>query len=116
MILEATRAAEPDPDGAANQSDRNRDMNDETRLDRIEGKLDRLADAVVALARLEERTATLFRQMEKYDSQILRLTERIGEIERINIGRSLLFRVLDKVFWLMVGGAVAVSLKYFGGA
>ena len=41
-------------------------MDENQRLSRIEGKLDKLSDAVIALARMEERMVTLFNRMGKY--------------------------------------------------
>ena len=41
-------------------------MADDLRLSRIEEKLDKLADAVVSLARMEERMLSIFKRIEKY--------------------------------------------------
>ena len=38
----------------------------EQRLEKIEEKLDRLADAVVSIARIEERVATVLRQNDRF--------------------------------------------------
>ena len=40
-------------------------MAEEHRLDRIEEKLDKLSEAVVCLARMEERLITIFNRLEK---------------------------------------------------
>ena len=45
-------------------------MSEEQRLDRIEQKLDKLADAVVSLARMEERMLTLFKRMDSHDTRL----------------------------------------------
>lgn len=42
-------------------------MPDDDRLDRIERKLDTMAEAIITLARMEERMVTLFRRMDSYD-------------------------------------------------
>lgn len=89
-------------------------MTDEQRLSRIEGKLDRLAEAMVALARVEERMVTLFRWTESSDTRIAAVEERIAAIEKRDIGRGHFFRVFDKLAWLLVGAAVAVIVKTFG--
>ena len=53
-------------------------MSDDARLERIEKKLDQVGDAIVALARMEERMITLFKRMDALDadqsSQSRRLT------------------------------------------
>jgi hypothetical protein len=40
---------------------------EDLRLSRIESKLDKLADAVVSLARMEERMLTLFKRIDQYE-------------------------------------------------
>jgi len=43
-------------------------MDDQTtRLNRIEEKLDKVGEAIISLARMEERMITLFRRMDNYD-------------------------------------------------
>ena len=54
---------------------------DESRLHRIENKLDKLAEAVVSLARMEERMVTLFNRMERYEGRQEGLEARIDEVE-----------------------------------
>lgn len=44
-------------------------MSDEARLERIEKKLDEVGQAIVALARMEERMITLFKRMDKLDQE-----------------------------------------------
>ena len=87
---------------------------EEQRLSRIEGKLDRLAEAMVALARVEERMVTLFRWTENSDERLDAVERRIGEIELRGIGHGQFFRAFDKLAWLLIGAAVAVAVKMFG--
>lgn len=44
-------------------------MSEEARLERIEKKLDEVGQAIVALARMEERMITLFKRMDKLDQE-----------------------------------------------
>lgn len=87
-------------------------MADDTRLERIEQKLDRLSDAVVSLARMEERMITLFRRMDTYDADQKEMLKRLADIERISIGRGVFFRSMDKLIWMVVGGGVALAIGY----
>ena len=41
---------------------------EENRLDRIEDKLDKLSEAVVCLARMEERLVTIFHRLDKIET------------------------------------------------
>ena len=88
----------------------------EDRLGRIEGKLDKLAEAVVSLARMEERMVTLFKRMDKYDQNQSDLDERITDIEKNTIKRSVWDKTFEKAFWIIFGAGVAYILKYHWGA
>lgn len=85
---------------------------DETRLERIEQKLDRLSDAVVSLARMEERMVTLFNRADNLDHDIKDLLKRVGDLERTSYGRGFFFRSVDKAAWLFIGvlGSIAAAM------
>jgi Flp pilus assembly protein TadB len=85
---------------------------DDARLARIEQKLDKLSDAVVSLARMEERMLTLFKRMDKYEQAQDSLTERVTDVEKISIGRGAIFRVVDKATWIVVGIVVALVIEF----
>ena len=82
-------------------------MEDGHRLGRIEGKLDKLADAVVALARMEERMVTLFNRMNKYEEKQDELEDKVGEISlRVSTDGQTL-RFAERVFWIAASAAVS---------
>lgn len=82
-------------------------MSDDLRLGRIEEKLDKLADAVVSLARMEERMLTLFKRIDQYEAKQMQLEQRVSDIEIQDAGKNSIYRILDKSVWLVVGVAVA---------
>jgi hypothetical protein len=88
-------------------------MQEDQRLSRIEEKLDKLADAVVGLARMEERMLTLFKRIEKYEEKQEELVERVSAIELEDAGKNSIYRILDKSVWLVVGIAVAFLFDLF---
>ena len=73
------------------------------RLGRIEEKLDKLADAVVSLARMEERMLTIFKRIEQYEVRQERLEERVSEIEIQDAGKNSVIRIIEKATWLVLG-------------
>lgn len=85
---------------------------DESRLQRIENKLDKLAEAVVSLARMEERMVTLFNQMGKYEQRQEGLEKRIDEVEEINIKNGATLRFAERVFWVVVTAAISTGFWY----
>jgi hypothetical protein len=88
-------------------------MQEDSRLGRIEEKLDKLADAVVGLARMEERMLTLFKRIEKYEEKQEELVDRVSAIELEDAGKNSIYRILDKSVWLVVGIAAAFFFDLF---
>jgi len=87
----------------------------ESRLARIESKIDELSEAVVLLARVEERMVTLFKRMDAMDAMMREQNSRVGELERVNIGRGVWARTFDKLAWLIIGAMVAAGSRMLGG-
>ena len=85
---------------------------DESRLHRIENKLDKLAEAVVSLARMEERMVTLFNRMERYEGRQEGLEARIDEVENTNITNGATLRFAERVFWIVATAAISTGFWY----
>jgi hypothetical protein len=83
---------------------------EEQRLARIEQKLDKLSEAVVSLARMEERMITLFNRMDGYDIRQNNIEDRVSEVEKVTISRGAVFRLVDKLIWIVVGLVTAVVI------
>jgi hypothetical protein len=86
---------------------------EEQRLARIELKLDKLSEAVVSLARMEERMITLFNRMDGYDIRQNNIEDRVSEVEKITVSRGAVFRLVDKLIWILVGLVTAVVIEGF---
>ena len=57
------------------------------RLDRIEGKVDKLADAIIEMARTEERLVSVFKRMDNTEASLKNLDDRLDDIKRQEISR-----------------------------
>jgi hypothetical protein len=77
------------------------------RLGRIEEKLDKLADAVVSLARMEERMLTIFKRIELYESKQEKIESRLTDLELEDAGKNSVIRIIEKMTWLVLGIALA---------
>lgn len=86
---------------------------DDQRLGRIEEKLDKLADAVVSLARMEERMLTLFKRIEQYEVKQEKLEERVSDLELDDAGKNSVFKIVDKATWVVLGIVLAFFLDFF---
>lgn len=82
------------------------------RLSRMEDKLDRLSEAVVAMARMEERVLTVFKRLEHIDSSSKKFDERIDDIEKQAIARGQKIAFAERFFWMVCTGAVGLAFVY----
>ena len=81
-------------------------MSDDHRLERIEKKLDQVGDAIIALARIEERMITLFKRMDSLDAEQTAHGRRLTLVENKvgNNGQAL--RFAERVFWIVATSGV----------
>jgi hypothetical protein len=86
---------------------------EDLRLSRIEAKLDKLADAVVSLARMEERMLTIFKRIEHYEDRQQKIEERVSEIEKDDASKDSIFSVVNRSIWLVAGIALAFVFDLF---
>jgi hypothetical protein len=78
----------------------------------MEEKLDRLSEAVVAMARMEERMLTIFKRMDKFDSCVQKIDDRLDETERQAIARGQKIAFAERLFWMVCTGAVGLAFVY----
>jgi hypothetical protein len=77
------------------------------RLDRIEEKLDKVGEAIISLARMEERMIALFKRMDVYDQQQASLELRVSSIEL----KSASAAWIERVIWLVIGAMVVYFIN-----
>ena len=83
------------------------------RLDRIEDKLDKLADAMVAMARAEEKSEALQNEHNKMYERVNRLSAKLDDIENGVQENSKTVQVINKLFWVAIvaaSGAIAANI------
>ncbi|MEY2909067.1 MAG: hypothetical protein RLZZ602_1590 [Pseudomonadota bacterium] len=91
------------------------DTQDQEWRRRIETKLDTVSDAIVSLARMEERMVTLFNRMDTYDQRQTQMGDRVGQIydRLIDLEKSSLkVKAMERVMWIVATAAVS-SLFWF---
>lgn len=87
-------------------------MSDE-RLSRIEDKLDKLSDAVVSLARMEERMVTLFKRMDNYEEDQKLVWEKIRKLTEVSTARGHALQFIERIWWIVLTAAVGAAFIYF---
>ena len=82
---------------------------DESRLERIEEKLDKVSEAIVSLARMEERMLNLFRRMDAYDAVQYDTSARVSHLEQdVASGKW-----IEKSMWVIFTAVVAAIVAFF---
>lgn len=79
------------------------------RLARIEGKLDKMGEAIVSLARMEERMITLFKRMDTYDAQQSIVSERLAKVEVSQANSEGSNKWIDRVIVAIITGAITLA-------
>lgn len=90
-------------------------MSDDARLERIEKKLDEVGQAVVLLARVEERLVTLFNRLDRIDTEQSEHNKRIGLIEGKVLNNGQMLRFAERVFWIFITAGVAFAFNRMKG-
>tara|TARA_X000001036_G_C20647750_1_gene793729 strand:+ start:1239 stop:1550 length:312 start_codon:yes stop_codon:yes gene_type:complete len=83
------------------------------RLDRIEEKLDQMAQAIIALARAEEKISTLAEFNKQQSEQIQSLINRIDRVEQLVNSNASTVNVINRIFWVILVGLIsAITWEY----
>ena len=77
------------------------------RLDRIEEKLDQMAQASIAIARAEEKISTLAEFNKQQSEQIQSLINRIDRVEQLVNSNASTVNVINKIFWVIIVGLIS---------
>ena len=76
------------------------------RLDRIEEKLDKLADAMISLARAEEKIASLAEAQVNQTERLNRLSVKIDQIAAETADNTRTVQLINKLFWVVIVAAI----------
>lgn len=83
---------------------------DDNRLERIERKLDQMSEAVVALARVEERMVTVFKRMSTLDEEHSQHNQRLTVVENKVGNNGQMLRFAERVFWILLAAGVSYMM------
>jgi predicted nuclease with TOPRIM domain len=88
------------------------DTND-ARLDRIENKLDQLAEAMIAMARYEEKLSGLKEDHDRAFERMNRLSQKLDEIQAKVDDNAHTVQIINKLFWvatIAIAGSIAAQV------
>lgn len=83
------------------------------RLDRIEEKIDKLADAMISLARAEEKIVSIANQQANQTERLNRLSEKIDDIAGQAADNARTVQLINKLFWIVIAAALAAVTSNF---
>lgn len=90
------------------------------RFDRVERKLDKLSDAMVSLARTEEKIAAIeadrsntIERLNRHSEKIDDLTVKLNSVTQIAQDNSKVTDSIYKLIWVIVTAVVTAAVGYF---
>ena len=89
--------------------------NDQARLDRIEDKIDKLSDTVIALARAEEKLITLEGSRKNIEDIISIHETRLDEHEKRLQDGDVTLNSITRIFWVALTAAIGALVVYLIG-
>ena len=87
---------------------------DHSRLDRIESKIDKLAETMISLARAEEKLIALESDKNFIMERMLKSEEKIDNVEKKVDETAVTVRVINRLFWIViVAAATGIAGMFF---
>ena len=88
-------------------------MIDETRLDRIEDKIDKLSETVITLARAEEKLIALSSDNKDTRDRLRKVEGQVVEVDRKLDETAITVKVINRIFWIVVSVSATVLAGTF---
>jgi hypothetical protein len=82
----------------------------EDRLHRVEAKIDKLQEAVISLARVEEQLVTVFNRQSSIESKVNGLDDKVDRLSESVIKS----KSAERIVWLVVAAAIGAAVRYLG--
>lgn len=83
------------------------------RLDRIEEKIDKLADAMVSLARTEEKILSMEQQNHNNYERMNKFSQKLDDIERRVVENAHTVNIINKIAWVATATLIGAIIKFF---
>jgi hypothetical protein len=81
-------------------------MDDQQWRNRVDQKLDQINEAIVTLARIDERIVTMFKRMDRYEATQDEHAEEIADLQKVSETRGAVFSRAERLLWVIVTVAV----------
>lgn len=84
-------------------------MNDEQWRNRVDQKLDQINEAIVTLARIDERIVTLFKRMDRYEEEQEEHSKDIAKLKQTSEARGAVFSRAERFVWILITVGVGTA-------
>jgi uncharacterized coiled-coil DUF342 family protein len=85
-----------------------------TRLDRIEDKLDKLAEAMVAMARAEEKIANLQDDHGIMHQRMNKFSEKLDQVQKTVDDNHRTICIINRLFWVVIVAVTGSIISQLG--
>lgn len=88
-------------------------MVEDSRLDRIEAKIDKLSEAMITVARAEEKLISMEQKYAAQYDRMNKFSEKLDELERLVTQNASTVNTINKLFWIAIiatAGAIATNI------
>jgi|TARA_R110000772_G_scaffold150384_1_gene261084 hypothetical protein len=85
-------------------------MKMEDRLHRVEAKIDKLQEAVISLARVEEQLVTVFNRQSSIESKVNSMDDKVDRLSE-DLAKA---RSIERIVWLMIAAGIGTMFNYMG--
>ena len=82
----------------------------EDRLSRLEKKIDMLSEAVVSLARVEERLVTVFNRQSHIEAKVEAIDNKVDELSQGMVSSKL----VERLIWVIIVAGVSTAFTLLG--
>lgn len=93
------------------------EASDEKRLDRIEEKIDKLSEAMVLIARTDEKLVAMEQKYGAQYERMNRFSSKLDDIERQVLLNAQVSRNISSLFWILVtavtGGVITMLIQFY---
>ena len=84
------------------------------RLDRIEEKIDKLADAIISIARAEEKITNMQEDQSNFADKLIIIDDRYRELVTRTIDNEQKISTITKMFWIVITAVVTTATAATG--
>lgn len=88
-------------------------MKEESRLDRIESKIDKLSDAMISLARTEEKILAMEQNHRNQYDRMNRFSEKLDRLDFKVSDNAHTVKIIGNVAYITCAAIIGAILKYF---